>query len=134
MELCAFFNVPHYGPLQYDDSHREEIIAFFRQQFKTKSLDEWEALLADVEACWAPVKRLDEVLAEPLFKQREMITQAEDKSVHGTHLIGSPIKLSRTPAQYARPAVRFGQDTQKILIEMGYSDDAIEEFKLKQAI
>ena len=75
-QLCACFDVPEYGPLQYDDRRRNEIITFFQEQFKAKTLDEWEVLLADVEACWAPVKTMAEVLEDPLFHQRKMVTRS----------------------------------------------------------
>lgn len=41
-------------------------------------------------------------------------------------LIGSPLKLSRTPVSYLRPPPRLGADTDDVLRErLGLDDDAL---------
>jgi len=71
--LCEYLYRPEYIPLQYDEERRQEIIAFLRQQFLTKSLKVWEKELADMDICCSGVKTLSEVLDDPLFKARDMV-------------------------------------------------------------
>mgnify|MGYP001822406266 CR=1 FL=1 len=40
--LCRFLKMPGYGPLQYDDSRRREIIEAFGAAFEQKTLAQWE--------------------------------------------------------------------------------------------
>ena len=124
--LCKLFNVPEYSHLQYDDDRREEIIDFMRRTFKTKTLLQWEELLEDVDACWASVKTLEEVLHEKYFREREMVVDLGDGKGNLTTHFGTPIKLSRTPGGVRTPSPDFGADTRDILSELGYSNRDID--------
>ena len=124
--LCKLLNAPEYSYLQYDDHRREEIIDFMRRTFKTKTLLQWEELLDDVDACWASVKTLEEVLHEKYFREREMVVDLDDGKGNFTTHFGTPIKLSRTPGGVRTPSPGFGADTQDILSELGYSNKDID--------
>ena len=126
--LCDYFGVPEYIPLQYDDSQRREIIAFFRKAFKAKTLAQWEIALKDVDACWAPVRQLPEVLADPLFAGREMVVGIDRPD--GRHLtaLGVPVKLNKTPGAVRTPPPDFGDSTSDVLLEFGYTAAEIRLF------
>jgi crotonobetainyl-CoA:carnitine CoA-transferase CaiB-like acyl-CoA transferase len=97
-----------------------------RRSFKTKTLKQWEELLTDVDACWAPVKLLEEVLQEKYFQEREMVVDLNDGKGERTTLFGTPIKLSGTPGSVRTPAPDFGANTRDILSELGYSNVDID--------
>lgn len=124
--ICELLEVQKYYSLQYDDNRREEIIEFMRRSFKSKTLKQWEELLTDVDACWAPVKLLEEVLQEKYFREREMVVDLNDGKGEQTTLFGTPIKLSGTPGSVRTPAPDFGANTRDILSELGYSNVDID--------
>lgn len=127
--LCAFFGVPEYAEHQYDDTRRQEIIGFFREQFRKHPLSHWETVLAGKEVCWAPVKTMDEALDDPLFQDREMVAEIDREGKMPLRVLGTPVKLSRTPGGVRTFPPEFGQDTRKILAEIGYSAADIESFE-----
>ena len=43
--------------------------------------------------------------------------------------MGSPVKMSRTPADATRPAPAFGEHTDEVLRDAGYSDEEIDAMK-----
>lgn len=133
-KICDFFEVPEYGPLQYDDARREEIKDFMRRRFLEKSLSEWESVLQGLELCWAPVRTLDEALSSELFKQREMVTEIRYPDGSTRKAIGIPVKLSETPGSIHAPPSEFGQDTNAVLRQYGYTDEAIAALKAQGAI
>lgn len=133
-KVCDFFEVPEYGPLQYDDARREEIKDFMRRRFLEKSLSEWESVLQGLELCWSPVRTLDEALSSELFKQREMVTELQYPDGGTRKAIGVPVKLSRTPGSIQTPPPEFGQDTTAVLRQYGYSDEAIAALKAQGAL
>src|SRR6056297_2647502 len=98
-KLCDFFEVPQYGSLQYDEEKREEIKAFMREKFRSKSLAEWEDELAGLEICWAPVRTPDEALASELFKERQMVVELSYPDAKPRKALGIPVKLSQTPGR-----------------------------------
>ena len=128
-QLCNFFEVPEYGPLQYDEQRREEIKGFMRDQFKSKTLAEWEKMLDGLEICWAPIRTPDEALASDLFKAREMVTDLTYSDGTTRKALGVPVKMSQTPGCIKSPPPSFGQDTAAVLKEFGYTDQQIDEFR-----
>ena len=126
--LCDHLGVPAYASLQYDEKRRLEIVDCLRTAFKKKTLAEWESELADMDICWGPVRNLQEVLQEPLFRQRNMVVDIRDQKGETTTTLGVPVKLSETPGSIRTPPVNFGESTIPILKELGYNENQIKEF------
>jgi crotonobetainyl-CoA:carnitine CoA-transferase CaiB-like acyl-CoA transferase len=126
--LCEILNAPEYSSLQYDEDRRQEIIDFFRRAIKERNLAEWEEVLGDLEICWGPIQEIEEVLQDPHFRERETLVDAEDQTGKIGTTIGVPIKLSDTPGSIRTSPVGFGQSTEAILKEIGYSREEIKVF------
>ena len=131
--LCNYFDKPEYIALQYDDRARDEIIDFLRQKVKQKTLAQWCEELDGRDICWGPVRSLDEAMESPLFKEREMVVDLKDSDGKIVKFLGVPVKLSNTPGTVRTLPPAFGENTNKIIKEFGYSDDKIKEFE-KQGI
>lgn len=129
MQLCDTLEVPEYGPLQYDDQRREEILQYMRATFKQKTLDEWDAILADLDICWGKIQSTREVLEDPLFRQREMVVEIEGKDGQKSSTLGVAVKLSDTPGAIRTAPVNFGESTTAVLQELGYSQKEIKNFE-----
>jgi crotonobetainyl-CoA:carnitine CoA-transferase CaiB-like acyl-CoA transferase len=133
-KLCTHLGVPEYTALQYDDGRRKEILAFMRDAIRKKTLAQWEEDLADIDACWAPVKTLDEVLHAPLFRERDMVVKIEGEENETALLLGTPIKLSDTPGGIRTAPSAFGGNTRAILSEFGYSIEEIKRLEEKGVV
>jgi crotonobetainyl-CoA:carnitine CoA-transferase CaiB-like acyl-CoA transferase len=127
-KLCEVLEVPEYGPLQYDENKRVEIIDFMRDTFKQKSLDEWGEILGDLDICWGPVYNLKEAMQDEHLREREMFVEFRDQDGKKADTIGIPVKLSETPGSLRTQPVTFGKNTKEVLSEIGYSDDEITKF------
>ena len=133
-KLCVHFGVPEYAALQYDEGRRKEILAFVRSTIRKKTLAQWEEDLADIDACWAPVRTLEDVLQAPLFRERDMVMEIKGEQGGTTTLLGTPIKLSDTPGGIRAAPPAFGGNTRAILSEFGYSTEEIRVLEEKGVV
>jgi crotonobetainyl-CoA:carnitine CoA-transferase CaiB-like acyl-CoA transferase len=127
--ICERLGLAEFADHQYDDSRRHAITAAFRDTFRTKTMAQWEEMLADLDLCVSGVRTADEALEFPLFHEREMVVDAPGADGSPETTIGVAVKLSRTPGSVRSASVHFGQDTGKILIELGYRPEQIAKFE-----
>jgi alpha-methylacyl-CoA racemase len=93
--------------------------------FSSKTRDEWRTFNDEHDAMIEPVLDLDEALASELVREREMVVELDQPELGPVQLVGSPLKLSRTPADPARPAPALGEHTEGVLREAGFADEEI---------
>jgi crotonobetainyl-CoA:carnitine CoA-transferase CaiB-like acyl-CoA transferase len=103
----------------------EEVAAVFR----SRTRDEWLAFNDEHDCCIEPVLDLDEALDSELVRARGMVTEIEQPELGPVRQLGHPVKLSRTPADPTRPAPAFGEHTDEVLAEAGYSQEEIAAMK-----
>lgn len=132
--FCELLDLQEYVNLQYDDGRRSEIINTVASIFKQHSSFEWDKKFADLDICYSKVKTLDEVVSDPFFKERQMVVDLSHNDERITKTIGIPVKLSRTPGEIRTPPDKFGEKTREILMELGYSQEAIDDFQANGVI
>jgi alpha-methylacyl-CoA racemase len=95
-----------------------------RAIFASKSRAEWEACLADVDTCFAPVLSLDEARQQPHAVALGLFEGGQ---------LAPPFAFSDTPASVRRPPPRLGQHTFEVLSELGV-DAARQKELLEQGV
>ena len=101
----------------------EKVAAVFRE----RSREEWKAFNDRYDCCIEPILELDEALESELMRERGMVVEFEQPGIGPVRQIGSPIKMSRTPAAEAAAAPAIGADTRDVLAAAGFSPKEIEE-------
>ncbi len=128
--LCRRLRKPEYGPLQYDETRREEIIAGMREIFRQKPLGDWEREFEGLDVCVSPIRTVAEAMQDPLFDVRNMVSQTDQP----TPALGVPVKLSETPGGVRTAPSAFGEDTDRILAELGYNEATIKALRKKEVV
>jgi alpha-methylacyl-CoA racemase len=92
--------------------------------FKTKTRDEWTEIMGDTDICFAPVLSLDEAPEHPQNQSRDTFVVVE-----GVTQPAPTPRFSRTQPEIKNPPPIPGSDTEKVLLELGFSPDRIETLK-----
>ena len=115
-------------PAQYDRERWPELREILADVFRTKSRDEWCAILEGTDACFAPVLTFAEAREYPHNVER-------DSFVDGKPEVAVAPRLSRTPGDPRRPSPAYpGADTSSVLGELGFDADASDELRSSGAI
>ena len=113
-------------PHQHDVGQWPATKERFAALFKTKTRDEWCAILEATDACFAPVLSMPEAAAHPHNVHRGTFTE-----VAGLVQPAPAPRFSRTPGAIERPPSHPGQHTDEVLADWGFSD--AERAKLRDA-
>ena len=103
-------------PKQHDRAGWPKLAKRFAEVFASRTRDEWSAIFADSDACFAPVLAMKEVAAHPHNTARSTFVEREGV------LQPSPApRFSRTPEAIRGPARAAGADSEAVLKAAGYS-------------
>ena len=112
----------------------EELVDTMDGIFATKPRDEWVESLRAVDFLCSPVQNYDELPNDPQIVANEYFAELQHPTAGTLHEVGVTIKLSETPGFPRHPAPEFGQNTEEVLQEYGYTWDQIVELRDKGAI
>jgi crotonobetainyl-CoA:carnitine CoA-transferase CaiB-like acyl-CoA transferase len=70
-----------------------------------------------------PINTYDEVARDPQIVARNMVLDTDHPTLGRLRTLGSPLKLSDTPATAGRPAPLLGEHTEQVLRAAGFTDD-----------
>lgn len=105
--------------------HRQEITELLATHFLSNSAKHWVELIHAVQVPVGLINNLEQAFQEPQVQARNMLVDMSHPLKEKLTVIGSPIKLSRTPVQYRKAPPMLGEHTDEILSRV------VDEEKLK---
>ncbi len=113
---------------QYDRRLWPEMREAIASTMRSKTRDEWTALLEGTDVCYAPVLTLAEA-----SQHRQATERGAFVKLNGVVQPAPAPRFSRTPADQPRPPVAPGEHTRAVLAEAGFSADEIVALHAKGA-
>jgi crotonobetainyl-CoA:carnitine CoA-transferase CaiB-like acyl-CoA transferase len=134
---CEVLGLPHlkedpkFRQNHLRHQNRSELIPVLEKVTQTRSASHWvEALSAAGVPCGL-IQKYDQVFDDPHLRARGFFKDAPHAKLGSVRQIGSPMRLSETPAQMVRAGPLLGEHSAQVLEEVGYSLDEIG--RLEQA-
>ena len=106
-------------------ARQRPVIAFLEETFAARPRAHWEAFLAELDVCWAPVHDLRTGLDLEQVRARGMVLVDED----GREYLGAPLKFAEEPPRPGLRSPEHGGDTESLLAELGYDDAALARLR-----
>ncbi|HVV74542.1 MAG TPA: CoA transferase [Mycobacteriales bacterium] len=101
--------------------------------FAMRSFAEWKLLLAGIDAPWAPVQSVPELVNDPQVIANRYVGEVSTAGGPTYRLPNVPVQFDGAPAPLER-APEHSEHTETILTELGYNWDAITAMKDAGAI
>jgi alpha-methylacyl-CoA racemase len=116
-------------PAQMDKNGWDALRTRFTDLFKTKTRDEWDAILAGSDACYAPVLTMSEAANNEHIRARHTIIERD-----GVPQPAPAPRFSRTAPEVQRSAPWPGQHTDEALDDWGVEPGEVAKLRETGAI
>lgn len=108
--------------------HRDRLTVALAEVFKECTVGSWVTLLNDAGVPAGPIYTVAQVFKDEQVKHLGVTTSLMTDFGKEMHYINQPVTLERTPSKVVAPAPSWGQHTDEVLAEAGYSQEEIRQF------
>jgi crotonobetainyl-CoA:carnitine CoA-transferase CaiB-like acyl-CoA transferase len=131
--LCEALGAPEFADKQLDERSYPAMFEKFAATFRTKTADEWAAIMSERDICGTPVLDMNRAVRDPHNLARGMVVKVESPVGRVTQ-IGIGPKLSETPGRVRGTAPLLGQHTDEVLRSLGYAPATIAALRERGAV
>ncbi|MEX3687353.1 CaiB/BaiF CoA transferase family protein [Paraburkholderia sp. BR14263] len=131
--LAALAQNERYDSVRKRAEHRDEIVPQLHAALQARSALEWEAHFGEAVPC-AAARTVEDMFDDPQVLAEEMVTRYDYPGVGAYRGFREPIRFGATPAPDPIAAPAFGEHSDVVLREAGWSDADIERLRNEHAV
>ena len=126
---------PRFGSFRERAVNAAELTAILDEHFATQPAGHWVRALCDHDLLAAPVQNYAEVVQDPQVLANDYIVEVpRDGEAPPIRMVNTGLRFSATPVGVRRAAPGFGQHTEEVLLEAGYTREEIESLRAEGVI
>ncbi len=131
--LCDALDRKAYGADQFNREKRAGVFEDLRATFNTKPRHAWLEFFAGRDVPVGPVNSLEEAIADEQLRQRGLIRALTVGSATFQH-VAFPARIEGVREKEDRPPPTLGQHTREVLLELGYTAEAVESLRASAVV
>ncbi|WCK56357.1 CaiB/BaiF CoA-transferase family protein [Aneurinibacillus sp. Ricciae_BoGa-3] len=114
--------------------NREALTEILSFEIQRKTVHEWLEIFNSNQIPCSPINTIDKVFKDPHVTERGLLKKMNHPQLGEFAYVNNPIRLSDTPAGvYAHPPM-LSEQTNEILINLGYTIEQIKQLKEKNIV
>lgn len=118
----------------YTKEIKQQLREVLAQEFPKRTTAEWSERLRAAGQRFAPVRNYADVAADPNMWSNGYLTELDHPEWGKVTTAGVPIRMSETPLVPGSFLAELGQNTEELMLELGYDWDQITELRDAGAI
>lgn len=120
---------PDYATAPARSSNRDALNAEINARTAKQTTAHWVEVFNTAGVPCGPIYSIDQMFADAQVKHLRMAQDVPSEDDRQIQLVGQPFTLSRTPSRMAARPPEFGEQTDEILSEFGFSADEITKLR-----
>ena len=120
---------PDYATYEARYDNRPALNATIEETVSERDSQEWIELLNEAGIPCGPIYTLDQTFADEQVRHLGVAQTVKSGELGPIEVIGQPVHLSRTPNHMVAAAPEYGEHTDEVLGEIGYSADDVSGFR-----
>jgi len=125
---------PKYKDMWIRVQNSGELVAIVDPMFASKPCREWIRIMRENECIADIINDYPDLPGDPQVIANNYLPEFEHPNYGKIYYSPTPVELSATPVQLRMPAPEFGQHTEEILLDAGYSWEEIIQFKDQEVV
>lgn len=131
--MPEFADDPHCETMVSRIAHSDILVPRLRECLAARTAQEWAALFGD-RVPNAPVQPIEDMFDHPQVLDQGLVASFEHPVIGSYRGFARPLHMSRTPGPPPFAAPAFGQHTDQVLQEHGFSHDEIAALETQGAV
>ncbi len=111
-----------------------QLIQKLDELFRQRTAQEWLELFRQHDLLCEVVQDYADLPQDPQVVANDMIVEVDHPTYGRMKMVSTGVNLERTPAAIRRPAPEFGQHTEEVLLEFGFTWEEIEALRREGVI
>ncbi|WP_315781618.1 MULTISPECIES: CaiB/BaiF CoA-transferase family protein [unclassified Bradyrhizobium] len=125
---------PDYATAPARSKNRDALNAEINARTLAKTSEQWVAELNAAGVPCGPIYAIDQMFDDPQVKHLGMAKPVPSDDGRDITLVAQPFTLSRTPSRMAARPPEFGEQTEEILAEFGFTDGEIADLRVHRVV
>ena len=125
---------PDYATAPARSKNRDALNAEIGKFTLTKATDTWVKELNAAGVPCGPIYSVDQMFDDDQVRHLGIAQDVPNAENRHIRLVGQPVTLSRTPSKMAARPPEFGEQTDEVLAEFGFSADEIASLRQTKVV